>query len=291
LCIEPNAALLCLDSAQQEGLFLYPEQCLNGRVLQTLPLRDITISLYVPTTIKSYDTIKVRIFSLGGNHLASLMVTRMQDDEFVLFRLRLPAADYDLVAEEAGKEGRIRINANSGRDPLHFVGQIGASLLKSSRGIYIGNITLPSGNGTNKIQLQEYRGKWVLLSFWAHESGPSVTIMFKQLSEFITRYQGWTNQFQVIAIHSSFDVTSLRDYLEKSAPLKLDRRLAGVPIIQAIDEEAKLANTWEIEYRPTCVLIDPLGRLADSGNATAMLKYLRKSLRSNPGQVSNPGTP
>ena len=103
----------------------------------------------------------------------------------------------------------------------------------------------------NPISLQQYRGKIVLLDFWAVWNGFCIGDILKVKKIYDTyKDQG----FEVIGVSLDTDETKLRNYLEeKSIPWR--------QIYSGLERESPLAQQYDVRSIPTRWLIDSDGKL------------------------------
>lgn len=119
------------------------------------------------------------------------------------------------------------------------------------------------------VGLSDYRGKVVLLDFWASWCGPCREEM-PFLVEFYREYQ--EKAFQVIAVNIDNSVDNMEKFLSKL----YDR--PGFPIV--VDREKAIPRLYEIETMPTSIFIDKEGtiRFWHNGFKTSYKKRFREEL-------------
>ncbi|MXZ80296.1 MAG: TlpA family protein disulfide reductase [Gammaproteobacteria bacterium] len=106
----------------------------------------------------------------------------------------------------------------------------------------------------NPVRLSDFRGRAVLINFWATWCGPCV--------EELPTLEGLRRHFQdrpfsVIAINLGEDAQTVRDFLDTNA-LKLN-------MILLIDEGGTVAETYCVRGLPATLLIDRDGRVVFGG--------------------------
>lgn len=96
------------------------------------------------------------------------------------------------------------------------------------------------------LSLEKYRGKIVLLDFWATWCGPCLAEM-----PFVkSTYQKYKNQnFEIIGISSDQDLNQLTTYLETN----------GITWPQYYDNGNQISNLYQVQAIPTTYLIDNKG--------------------------------
>lgn len=100
-------------------------------------------------------------------------------------------------------------------------------------------------------RLQDYRGKYVLVNFWAEWCDPCVKELPSMQGAYAARQE---QNFEILAVHVG------RGNAESSA--LLERLGIGFPVL--IDSELALRN-WNVQALPSSYLVDPEGRLVYHG--------------------------
>jgi cytochrome c biogenesis protein CcmG/thiol:disulfide interchange protein DsbE len=119
----------------------------------------------------------------------------------------------------------------------------------------------------NPVHLADYRGKLVLLNFWASWCGPCL--------EEMPRFFGWQKDYgarglQIIGVSMDDDVASARRLLA--------RRPAPYPMVQG---DAKLGAAFGgVLGLPLTYLIDPRGRIAGRYQGNADLAKLEAQIKT-----------
>jgi len=107
-------------------------------------------------------------------------------------------------------------------------------------------LTLPDTNG-ELITLTDYKGKYVLINFWAYWCGPCI----KEFPALQKLHQALNPQgLEILAIHAGPYEDSGSDFLKS----------ANISFKVLLDEEIKLKG-WKVPALPLSYLIDPKGNL------------------------------
>ena len=129
------------------------------------------------------------------------------------------------------------------------------------------NFTLMSANG-GEISLQDYRGKFVLINFWATwcppciKEMPALNALHNQLK---------SRSFRVVGVHVGPALATVKQYLN-DRPVDFDI---------VIDKNMSLTS-WEVAGLPTTFLINPAGEIIYRAtgerewDSSEMLEFLEK---------------
>lgn len=134
-------------------------------------------------------------------------------------------------------------------------------LLSLSAGAEPVEFTLPDLHGKT-VRLSDYRGKWVVVNFWASWCGPCV----KELPDLAAFQAQAPHNIQIIAInYEDTTVGHTRAFLDGLAPLnfpqlKFDGSDTGLPTTFFVDHDGRLRA---LEGLPSSYFIDPDGELRD----------------------------
>lgn len=109
------------------------------------------------------------------------------------------------------------------------------------------NFTLMSTHG-NDISLSDYRGKFVLLNFWATWCPPCVKEM-PALNVLHNKLKG-RNGLHVVAVHAGPALATVKKFL-KDHPVDYE---------VVIDKNMSLSS-WQVSGLPTTFLINPAGKI------------------------------
>lgn len=130
------------------------------------------------------------------------------------------------------------------------------------------------------FRLQNLKGKWVLVSFWSFGCAKCVQHCMPELIEFYEAKKDKYSQFEIISICVDTDGTikSFSDVEKRMDPLVAgiwNGKRPSFPII--VDDAQQVRKSYGIWGMPTDLLIDPDGRLVDTGGNEA-LAVLREKI-------------
>jgi thiol-disulfide isomerase/thioredoxin len=108
------------------------------------------------------------------------------------------------------------------------------------------NFTLMSANG-GEISLQDYRGNFVLVNFWATWCPPCIKEM-PALNSLHNKLK--SKNFRVVGVHVGPALATVKQYL-KDRPVDFDI---------VIDKNMSLSS-WEVAGLPTTFLVNPAGEI------------------------------
>jgi thiol-disulfide isomerase/thioredoxin len=105
-----------------------------------------------------------------------------------------------------------------------------------------------------KIKLSDYRGKVVLVDFWATWCGPCIAEMPNVAGAL--KKHGEEGDFIVLGISLDKDEATVREFLKKH------KDVAWAQIVGGPAKENEIAKLYGVEGVPATFLIDPDGKVA-----------------------------
>ncbi|QOJ14304.1 MAG: redoxin domain-containing protein [Planctomycetia bacterium] len=114
--------------------------------------------------------------------------------------------------------------------------------------------------------LADYKGKWVVLDFWGYWCGPCVGLSMPSWMDFAEKHKGQKDHFVIITFHeTNRGVTNPEELAPKLESLKQSRwKGRDLPFPVFFDTTGQTLQAYRVRAFPTCVLIDPEGRIATS---------------------------
>ncbi|MDA7980727.1 MAG: redoxin domain-containing protein [Pirellulales bacterium] len=139
-------------------------------------------------------------------------------------------------------------------------------------------VTDARGIDPQKTALADFRGKWLLVEFWAHWCGPCVGRSLPQLMEFYDQHADRRSEYQILAFHND-DAKNFEEYDQKIAPVVRGRwKGRELPFPVLLDATDQTFTMFTISALPTVVLIDPEGQLYGEGGAQLLERALAGEL-------------
>ncbi len=287
----PNAVIFAVNREHTHGgLSLVERSAANQPLrIELKPLVQVTAEIYCPERGKAPDWCQAVVYPVGGDYRHFTRCGTYQGKVSFL----LPAGEYEIKADsEDLRPRRVRIKVPTDVEKFD-AGVIALELPKGASGSPV-DITdfygktppaleITDARGVPKdVKLEDYRGKWVVLEFWAVWCAPCVGESIPRLTEFYEQHASARDRFEVLAIcdTSSDRVKTIQEFESLSA--NLVKNVWGgkqLPFPLLVDGEGRTSTEFRVVSRPTLLLIDPDGNLVKDGSLEMLADLLRDSSR------------
>lgn len=260
------------------------------------PLVRVTADVYCSEVGKTPEWSSARVFPVGdqGAHQSLMLCGSFRGE----ISLLLPPGVYEVFLKSESPTASIRrpegqqgIRVEIPRDQTTFdLGVLDLARPRDASGRVLDvsqfygkeppELTITDARGVPQgIQLADYRGKWVLLDFWAVWCPPCIAGMPK-LIEFYEEHAADRDRFEILAICNTRreKAITLEAYDILVAPL-VENAWAGkpLPFPELVDGEAKTMSAYGIVGWPSVLLVDPDGRLVKDGDLAMLAEKLNEA--------------
>lgn len=137
------------------------------------------------------------------------------------------------------------------------------------------NFTLPVYNGKKKVSLSDYKGKYVLVDFWASWCGDCRREM-PIMEEALKKYEG---KIEVLSVSFDKKKESLTAYLKEHK--------VNYPVVcdYSAWKESAVTKAYQLAWIPTFYIVDPQGNIAGSGITGAGLAHELESIFNSDSRI------
>jgi thiol-disulfide isomerase/thioredoxin len=186
-----------------------------------------------------------------------------------IFSMKLPAGRYKLLGgAEDDRHAKHARDVTLEPGKLVDLGEIKLSL--STLGRLYGKPApawhFADARGVRKdVQPSSFKGKWVVLEFWGWWCGPCVHRGLPGWFRFAEDHAAEKDKFVILTVHER-EVTDFAMLDQKLKPIirrSWHGRAFPFPIL--LDTSGQMARDYGVLYFPFAALIDPQGRLVDTG--------------------------
>lgn len=268
------------------GHVLIPDNYDGSEITLTLrSMGRVTLELDLTELDGADSLININIFTgEQRRNLGYICAQCVQKHRMMSVSCALPIGEYEILAKTD--------SSNLALVPVILADSSSPSVVKSIR-LSKDKLAYLSGKipprivaaavvgGGPVIDLDKYRGRWVIVEFWAYWCGPCVGIALPELAKFHRRNQDIESEFVILSIHSSRDVTTEKEYRKKVDSIK--RELwhgSELPYPVIIDRSGQTARDWGVETFPRLVIIDPNGKVTALKTLNSVQNAIRHSARA-----------
>lgn len=303
----PRAPVFVVNAEHNLGGIAMVDRSLSHRTVRVelTPMARMTAEIFCPEAGRAPGLVKAKIFVVGSDNIHLTMCGTYQGNVSFL----LPPGEYEIYAEGVEPVARMQVPNRPSNIPAHGeysrgkrftiphgiadfdLGVLELLLPKDSEGNAVDitqfygkrppNLDIIDVRGAPKdLKLEDFRGKWVLVEFWALWCSSCIAAGLPELSEFYEQHSDRRDQFEILSICDTKH-EGIRTISELESQLSAIRQNVWggrkLPFPVLLDNESRTAKAYGLAGRPSTFLIDPEGNLVNTFNEDA-LKTLAKRL-------------
>lgn len=305
----PRVPVFAVDKRHERGGLVSVEKSASDKpvTITIAPLVRVTAKVYCSEAGRTPDWSNAAVYPLGdkGNYPKLTQCGSMRGK----ISLLLPPGKYDFDVYSESPDARvrtpkeqkdkdatadlpvrgIRVEIPRGKTTLDL-GVLNVALPRDKDGIardysqFYGKkppeLAITDARGVPKgVKLADFRGKWVLLDFWAVWCSTCVHHSLPELTKFYEEHAADRDRFEILAICNTEveKAHTINAFDALAAPI-VEKVWAGkpLPFPVLVDGEGKTSGVYGIQGWPSVLLIDPQGHLVKNGDVATLAEKLRE---------------
>ena len=255
--------VLVLSADRLSGCVVGASRADDGKIVRAVltPTTRVGGSAYC-SELASKPANTIALVGADGFRLGACFIQSITKDARFGFRLPLGKYQLDLSASDTERKKQLLDVTNPGPEIDLGVVDLPAAKLAKLRGQTPPSLTVTEARGVEKrVQLADYKGKWVALEFWGWWCGPCVAGGIPEAIAFQKMYGEHADKFVILALHGSGAKTLAE--MDSKLPAIRERYWNGeeLPFPVIVDAGETTAKRFGIQGWPTTLIFDPDGKL------------------------------